>query len=282
MQWGGRPTCCRRSPRRSGSASAGPRRRPGRRRRSPRRSASSGSSPLPGVPVPALRRGGAGAVGGGRAVAGRAVHVCTSGRLRGRVERCPTATGRSARGASSVRSSVRARSRSPRAVRDGRPHRDAPDRVPLPRRRRTDSARAARAARRSRLVRRRQARPKRVAEIPGASDERVVVGAHFDSVWRGPGAIDNATGVEGLWRVAERFGGTEPAAHDRAGRVRRRRGRARRGPALHRRRARARYARSDRRHGQPRLHRLRRDQLQLLCSPAGARRARPGAASGSG
>jgi aminopeptidase YwaD len=46
-----------------------------------------------------------------------------------------------------------------------------------------------------------------VAELPGASDEVVVVGAHYDSVWRGPGVIDNATGVEGLRRVAERLGG---------------------------------------------------------------------------
>jgi aminopeptidase YwaD len=46
-----------------------------------------------------------------------------------------------------------------------------------------------------------------VAELPGASDEVVVVGAHFDSVWRGPGVIDNATGVEGLRRVAERLVG---------------------------------------------------------------------------
>jgi hypothetical protein len=50
-----------------------------------------------------------------------------------------------------------------------------------------------------------------VARIPGKSDERVVVGAHYDSVWHGPGAIDNATGVEGLWRVARHFAGTEPA-----------------------------------------------------------------------
>jgi hypothetical protein len=48
-----------------------------------------------------------------------------------------------------------------------------------------------------------------VAEIPGASDETVVVGAHFDSVWRGNGAIDNATGVEGLRRVAGRLIGRE-------------------------------------------------------------------------
>ncbi|HST16584.1 MAG TPA: M28 family metallopeptidase [Gaiellaceae bacterium] len=49
-----------------------------------------------------------------------------------------------------------------------------------------------------------------VARIPGKTDERIVVGAHYDSVWHGPGAIDNATGVEGLWRVAEHFAGTEP------------------------------------------------------------------------
>ena len=48
-----------------------------------------------------------------------------------------------------------------------------------------------------------------IADIPGASDEVVVVGAHFDSVWRGPGVIDNATGVEGIRRVAERLAGRE-------------------------------------------------------------------------
>ena len=46
-----------------------------------------------------------------------------------------------------------------------------------------------------------------IAELPGESDEAIVVGAHFDAVWRGPGAIDNATGVEGLRRVAERLVG---------------------------------------------------------------------------
>src|SRR6266516_1231771 len=46
-----------------------------------------------------------------------------------------------------------------------------------------------------------------VAELPGASDEVVVVGAHYDSVWRGPGVIDNATGVEGLRRIAENLAG---------------------------------------------------------------------------
>jgi Iap family predicted aminopeptidase len=48
-----------------------------------------------------------------------------------------------------------------------------------------------------------------IAELAGASDETVVVGAHYDSVWRGPGAIDNASGVEGLRRVAERLVGRD-------------------------------------------------------------------------
>jgi peptidase M28-like protein len=42
-----------------------------------------------------------------------------------------------------------------------------------------------------------------IAELSGASPERVIVSAHYDSVWRGPGAIDNASGVEGVRRVAE-------------------------------------------------------------------------------
>jgi Peptidase family M28 len=46
-----------------------------------------------------------------------------------------------------------------------------------------------------------------LAELPGESREAVVVCAHHDSVWRGPGAIDNATGVEGVRRVAERLAG---------------------------------------------------------------------------
>jgi hypothetical protein len=44
-----------------------------------------------------------------------------------------------------------------------------------------------------------------LADIPGRSDERVLVTAHFDSVWRGPGAIDNATGIEGVRRLGERL-----------------------------------------------------------------------------
>ncbi|HUZ81023.1 MAG TPA: M28 family peptidase, partial [Gaiellaceae bacterium] len=42
-----------------------------------------------------------------------------------------------------------------------------------------------------------------IADLPGRSDEHVVVGAHYDSVWHGPGAIDNASGVEGIRRIGE-------------------------------------------------------------------------------
>jgi Iap family predicted aminopeptidase len=48
-----------------------------------------------------------------------------------------------------------------------------------------------------------------IADLPGKLDERVLVTAHFDSVWRGPGAIDNATGVEGVRRIGEAFAGRE-------------------------------------------------------------------------
>jgi Peptidase family M28 len=48
-----------------------------------------------------------------------------------------------------------------------------------------------------------------IAELRGSSEEHVIVSAHFDSVWRGPGVIDNATGVEGLLRVATRFAGRD-------------------------------------------------------------------------
>jgi Iap family predicted aminopeptidase len=44
--------------------------------------------------------------------------------------------------------------------------------------------------------------------LPGASDEYVAVTSHFDSVWRGPGVLDNATGVEGMMRVMERLRGS--------------------------------------------------------------------------
>jgi Iap family predicted aminopeptidase len=75
---------------------------------------------------------------------------------------------------------------------------------------RADDARL-RAGSHARLVTRgtwAQARDRNViATIAGASDRKVVVGAHFDSVWRGRGAIDNATGVEGVLRLAERFAG---------------------------------------------------------------------------
>ena len=50
-----------------------------------------------------------------------------------------------------------------------------------------------------------------VAELPGRSNEAVVVSAHYDSVWRGPGVIDNATGVEGVRRLAEQLAGDRHA-----------------------------------------------------------------------
>jgi Iap family predicted aminopeptidase len=43
--------------------------------------------------------------------------------------------------------------------------------------------------------------------LPGDSAEYLVVSSHFDSVWRGPGVLDNATGVEGMMRVIERLAG---------------------------------------------------------------------------
>jgi Iap family predicted aminopeptidase len=46
-----------------------------------------------------------------------------------------------------------------------------------------------------------------VAELAGESEEAIVVSAHYDSVWRGPGVIDNATGVEGLLRLAGELAG---------------------------------------------------------------------------
>jgi Zn-dependent M28 family amino/carboxypeptidase len=44
-----------------------------------------------------------------------------------------------------------------------------------------------------------------IADTRGTGDERVLVTAHYDSVFRGPGAIDNATGVEGVRRAGERL-----------------------------------------------------------------------------
>jgi hypothetical protein len=44
-----------------------------------------------------------------------------------------------------------------------------------------------------------------IADAPGGHEEYVLVCAHYDSVFRGPGAIDNASGVEGLRRIAGMF-----------------------------------------------------------------------------
>ena len=46
-----------------------------------------------------------------------------------------------------------------------------------------------------------------VAEVRGQSEEAIIVSAHYDSVWRGPGVIDNATGVEGVRRIAAQLAG---------------------------------------------------------------------------
>ena len=43
-----------------------------------------------------------------------------------------------------------------------------------------------------------------IADGRGGGEKRVLVTGHFDSVFRGPGAIDNATGVEGVRRIGER------------------------------------------------------------------------------
>ena len=48
-----------------------------------------------------------------------------------------------------------------------------------------------------------------IAELPGRKPEHLVVSAHFDSVWRGPGAIDNASGIEGVRRIGEALAGRD-------------------------------------------------------------------------
>ena len=46
-----------------------------------------------------------------------------------------------------------------------------------------------------------------LVELPGEDDETVVVCAHYDSAWRAGGAVDNASGVEGVRRIVERLAG---------------------------------------------------------------------------
>ncbi len=48
-----------------------------------------------------------------------------------------------------------------------------------------------------------------VGAMAGRSTEAIVLGAHFDSVWRSPGAIDNASGIEGVRRIVERLRDTD-------------------------------------------------------------------------
>jgi hypothetical protein len=44
-----------------------------------------------------------------------------------------------------------------------------------------------------------------VATIPGESPETIVVGGHHDSIEGSPGAVDNAAGVEAIFRLADRL-----------------------------------------------------------------------------
>ena len=44
-----------------------------------------------------------------------------------------------------------------------------------------------------------------LAEVPGETEETIVVCAHYDSAWRAGGAVDNASGVEGVRRIVERL-----------------------------------------------------------------------------
>jgi hypothetical protein len=49
-----------------------------------------------------------------------------------------------------------------------------------------------------------------LGEIPGDTDERVVVGAHYDTQLEGPGAADNATGVATVLELARAWRGLAP------------------------------------------------------------------------
>jgi hypothetical protein len=49
-----------------------------------------------------------------------------------------------------------------------------------------------------------------LGEIPGETDERVIVGAHYDTQLEGPGAADNGTGVATLLELAKAWRGLSP------------------------------------------------------------------------
>ena len=49
------------------------------------------------------------------------------------------------------------------------------------------------------------------AELPGASPEIVLIGAHYDSVFGAPGANDNGSGVAALLALARRMAGSQNA-----------------------------------------------------------------------
>lgn len=49
-----------------------------------------------------------------------------------------------------------------------------------------------------------------LAEVPGETDETIIACAHYDSAWHAGGAVDNASGVEGVRRIVERLASRPP------------------------------------------------------------------------
>jgi Peptidase family M28 len=46
-----------------------------------------------------------------------------------------------------------------------------------------------------------------LAEVSGETAETIIACAHYDTAWRAAGAVDNASGVEGVRRIVERLAG---------------------------------------------------------------------------
>ena len=44
-----------------------------------------------------------------------------------------------------------------------------------------------------------------IARLPGELEERIVVSSHYDTAWKAPGAMDNASGVAAMAEVARRM-----------------------------------------------------------------------------
>ena len=97
-----------------------------------------------------------------------------------------------------------------------------------------------------------------LAEVPGETDETIVACAHYDSAWRAGGAVDNASGVEGVRRIVERLARPPAPSHAARDRLRRRGAWPRRRALLRPRRQDARRARTDQGCRQPGVPRARR------------------------